>query len=178
MKTQFLKTSLILLSLVFGLTTMSCSDDDGDNPGGNTAAAGTVKADVDVYNFESSPMASSLSVADGGGGSTTMFITATDLGGRNLTLQIVGYNGEGNYDIGGVNSILVTATWIVVDVNNPTGTPETWISPYDGDAVRGFIDVNSDSGDNMQGTFEFSASDGTGGSGTINVTNGSFNLDY
>ena len=178
MKTQFLKTSLILLSLVFGLTTMSCSDDDdGDNPGGNTAAAGTVKANVDGFNFESSPMVSSLTLQNAGG-STTMFITSTDLEGRNLTLQIIGYNGEGNYDIGGANTILVTATWVVVDVNNPTGTPETYISPYDGDAVRGFIDVNSDSGDNMQGTFEFTAADNMGGSGTINVTNGSFNLDY
>ena len=175
MKSNFLFIGAMFLFLAF--TTSSCSDDDGDDPGGNTASAGTVKANVDGFDFESEPMASSLTVQEAGG-STTMFITATDFEGRNLTLQITGYNGEGNYDIGGANIVFVNATWVVIDVNNPTGTPDTWVSPYDGDAVRGFIDVNVDSGDNMQGTFEFSASDGTGAGGIIDITNGSFNLDY
>ncbi len=173
MKSNFLLIGAFFLFLTFSFT--SCSEDDGDG-GGGTAAAGTVKANVDGFNFESQPMASSLSVVSGGTGQT-MFITATDFEGRNLTLQIIGYNGEGSYDIGGSNTILVNATWVEVDVNNPTNS-ETWISPYDGDAVRGFIDVDSDSGSNMTGTFEFTAGGNAGGGGVINITNGSFNLDY
>ena len=56
MKTQFFKTSLIMLGLVFGLMTTSCSDeDDGGGSGGN-AAPGTVKANVDGSNFVSDPI--------------------------------------------------------------------------------------------------------------------------
>ena len=180
MKTQLLKTSLILLGLVFGLTTTSCSDeDDGGGSGGN-AAAGTIKANVDGFNFESEPMATSLTITDDGAG-TTMLITATDFEGRNLTLQITtGYSGEGNYDIGGDNTVFVTATWVEVDVNDPFGPQDSYISPYDddGDPIKGFIDINSDTGDNIKGTFEFTAADNMGGNDIVNVTNGSFNLDY
>lgn len=173
MKSNFLFIGALFL--FFAFSTSSCSDDDGDN-GGGTAAAGTVKANVDGSNFESQSMTSSLTLVDGGG-STTMLITATDLEGRNLTLQVIGYNGEGSYDIGGNNTILVNATWVEVDVNNPSNV-QTYISPYDGDAVRGFIEIDSDSGDNMQGTFEFTAGDNMGGTGVVDITSGSFNLDY
>ena len=40
----------------------------------------------------------------------------------------------------------------------------------------GFIKIDADSGDNIQGTFEFEAGNDSGD--IINVTNGSFNLDY
>jgi hypothetical protein len=176
MKSKFLTICAIFFSLIL-TTTTSCSSDDSDGGGGGgSAAMGTLKATVDGSSFESSEMATSLTVVDAGG-NTTMFITATDLQGRNMTLQIIGYAGEGSYDIGGANTILVNATWVLVDVNNPLAS-QTFASPYDGDAVRGTITITADSGDNMQGTFEFTAKDNMGGSTIVNVTNGSFNINY
>lgn len=180
MKTQFFKTSLILLSLVFGLTATSCSNDDGDNPGGNTAAAGTVKATVDGQDFQSTDMTTSLTIIDSAGGGKTFSITATDLEGRNLTLQVTeGYVGEGTYEIGGDNIIFVVATWVVIDLN--TFQPTTYAAPFEDTTVKGSMTITSDDGSNVQGNFEFVAGDGDGSQGpinTVNVTNGSFNLDY
>ena len=177
MKTQLLKTSLILLGLVFGLiVTSSCSDEDDGGSGGN-AASGTVKAKVDGSKFVSEKISSSLTITDSANG-TTMVIVATDSKGRSLTMQIIeGYTGEGNYDIGGDNTIFVIASWVEVDINDPFGPQDSWVSPYDGaDDAVGFIKINADSGDNIRGTFEFKAADDSGD--IINVNNGSFNLDY
>jgi len=167
----------MFLFLSFGFT--SCSDDDGDGGGGSTAAAGTLKATVDGQNFESASMTTSATIVEAGGGKS-FAVTATDLEGRNLTLQIsFGYEGEGTYEIGGDNTVFVVATWVVIDLN--TFQPTTYASPFEDTTVRGSMTITSDDGSNVQGTFEFVAGDGDGSQGpinTVNVTNGSFNLDY
>jgi len=178
MNSKFLTICAIFFSLI--LTTTSCSsDDDGGGGGGESqAAAGTLRATVDGANFESTATTTSLTIIDLGQQGKSFFITATDLQGRNLTLQVaLGYEGEGSYDIGGTNLVFVNATWVVVDVNDPFN-PETYVAPYDDDSVRGEMVITSDDGSNVQGTFEFTAKDNMGGSTVVNVTNGSFNIDY
>jgi hypothetical protein len=77
MKNQLLKTSLILLSVVFSLT--SCSSDD-DGGSGGAAAAGTMKATIDGANYQSSEMLSSANKVSAGGGSTFTLLGNTNEG--------------------------------------------------------------------------------------------------
>lgn len=178
MKKQFFKTSLFLLILIFGLITTSCSDEDDNVGAGGSAALGTVKANVDGYNFVSDPAETSLAIVPNSIGAQ-MFITANDLEGRELRINITagGYFGEGEYEIGGENFHFVTAFWTVGDVNDPSNS-DGWMAPYNplDDTIVGFLNIESDSGDNLQGTFEFTADRGLGD--PIDITNGSFNLDY
>ncbi len=173
MKTQLFKVSFILLSLVFGLTT-SCSDDDGGS-GGGSSAPGTMSATIDGSNYQSSEMLSSANKVNAGG-STTLTLLGNSNEGKTITINILGYDGTGTYDIGGDNLIAVTASYIEANVSNPTAS-QSWSAPYDGDTVRGTISVSSDANDNVQGTFEFTAKNSNDGS-VVDITDGSFNMDY
>ncbi len=171
MKNQLLKTSLILLSVVFSLT--SCSSDD-DGGSGGAAAAGTMKATIDGANYQSSEMLSSANKVSAGGGSTFTLLGNTNEG-KTINLLIQGYEGVGTYEIGGDNFIGVTASYIEVNVNSPADS-QTWQAPFD-ETVSGSISVSSDDGQNVQGTFEFTGQSSTNNT-FIEVTNGSFNMDY
>ena len=176
MSSKFLTICAIFCSLILTTTTSCSSDDDGGSGGGDPAANGVLKATIDGAGFESTPITSSLTIIETQSGKS-FFITATDLQGRNITLQIaLGYEGEGNYEIGGENLAFVNASWIVVDISNPLNS-ETYVAPYDDTSVRGEMQISSDDGSNVQGTFNFTAKLQSGSS-VVNVTNGSFNLDY
>lgn len=175
MKTQLLKTSLILLGLVFGLTTTSCSDDDGG--GTSTAASGTVAAKINGQNYQSDEMLTSANYVSGG---MALTITANNQDGKNLTFNINGFDQTtGTFEIGGDNLIAIVATYTEVDatdISNPQ--TESWIAPFD-DTVAGEISFSEVTDTKIEGTFEFTAKNNDPSlDDTVEVTNGSFNLDY
>ena len=175
MKTQLLKTSLILLGLVFGLTATSCTDDDDGGSGGNTPP-GTMSAKIDGNNYQSSEMLSSATkTSNGFGGSETLTLLGNTNEGKTINITILSFDGTGTYEIGGDSSITVTASYIEVNTSNPSQS-QTWQSPFD-DTVSGTIDISSDENDNVQGTFEFTAQNSNDDS-IKEITDGSFNMDY
>ena len=175
MKTQFFKSSLILLSLVFGLLTTACSSDDGSGSGGNTPP-GTMSANIDGNNYQSSEMLSSANKVNNGiDGSEALTLLGNTDEGKTISINILNYDGVGTYDIGGDNSIAVTASYIEVNISNPTDS-QTWQAPFD-ETVSGSISVSSDENNNVQGTFEFTAQNSIDDS-IKEITAGSFNMDY
>jgi len=171
MKSNFLFIGAMFLFLTF--STSSCSDDDGDGGGGN-AAPGTVNATIDGASFTSDVAASGNLVTQGA--FATLTILGTNANGQALNFVVNGFDGVGTYDIGGANTIFVTASYTEANASDPTAS-QSWQAPYDGDAVRGTFEVTSDNGDNVQGTFEFTGKNSNDGS-VVDITNGTFNIDY
>lgn len=171
MKTQFLKTSLILLSFLFSL--VSCSSDDDGGNGGNTPN-GVVKAKVDGANFQSNPTFSTANRVTAGP-STTLTLQGTDNSGKGFNFVINGFEGEGSYEIGGDNLVFVVANYVEANATNPIDT-QTWTAPYDDTTVRGSISFSTATDDNVEGTFEFTSKNPNDGT-VKNITEGSFNLE-
>jgi len=170
MKSNFLMLSTLFLFLI--LSTSCSSDDDGGS--GDNAAPGTVNASIDGTDFTSNVAASGNLVTQGG--FATLTILGSNADGQALNFVVNGFDGVGTYEIGGANTIFVTASYTEANVSDPTAS-QSWQAPYDGDAVRGTFDVSSDDGENVQGTFEFTAKNSNDDT-VVDVTNGSFNIDY
>ena len=173
MKTQLFKAGFVLLSLVFGLSTTSCSSDD-DGGGDGNAANGTVTAKIDGTNFQSNEILSAANKVTAGP-TTTLTLQGTDNSGKGFNFVINGFDGEGNYEIGGSNLVFVVANYVEGNPTNPIDT-QTWTAPYDDTTVRGTISFSTVTDDNVQGTFEFTSKNPNDGS-VKTITDGSFNLD-
>lgn len=166
----------LFLVLIICLGTASCSsDDDGGNSG--EAANGTIQANPEGSdNFQSSEQATSAQRVSAQG-STTLIVTGSDTSGRNITLQIIGFDAEGTYDMtGGSTSIVATAIYTETDLANPQASP-SWSAPYS-DALNGEINISSVSETNVQGTFSFTGRNNQDNTDLKTVSNGSFNVDF
>lgn len=154
----------------FSLITLSSCSSDDDGGGGGQAAEGTVTAKIDGSTFTSMEIASTANFVAAG---NVMSIQGSDADGRAIIILINGYEGEGTYEIGGDNSIFVSASYTEIDIN--TLTSESWAAPYSGGEVVGSISISEETEDNLKGTFEFSArNDNT--DTIIDITDGSFNV--
>ena len=163
---------LIALALVFTVT--SCSKDD-DGGGGGDAASGTVKAKVAGSNFTSSPQLSFASRTDVGG-TTTVTVQGNDNSGKAIVLVMNGVTGEGTFQIGGGANISISASYLEVNISNPSAT-QTWQAPFDS-TVAGEVKISELSNTKVKGTFNFTGKNVNGDNSTKAITEGSFNLSF
>lgn len=162
------------LALIFSINVSCSKDDDGGSSG--AAAAGTIEANIEGADaFKTETMLTSATRVETGSTGATVSITGNTTNGRNMTLTINGFEGEGTYDIGGDNLVFVVASYTEVDVNNPSDA-ESWVAPYTED-VNGEINISASSDTNIQGTFNFTGKSNQNES-TKAITNGSFNVDF
>jgi hypothetical protein len=164
-------TMLIGLALVFTGTSCS-SDDDGD--GGN-AAAGTVQAKVDGSNYTSNPQLS-MATQTNVGGTTTVTVQGNDNSGKTIVLVMNGVTGTGTYQIGGGANVSISASYIEVNISNPSAT-QTWQAPFDS-TVAGEVKINELSATKVVGTFNFTGKNVNGDNSTKAITEGSFNMNF
>jgi hypothetical protein len=173
MKSNFLMITAMFMFFCIGTT--SCSDDDEGGSAG-TAASGTVTAKVDGANFQSNEMLSSGNLVTQGP-TDSMTLQGTDNSGKGFNFVINGYDGVGTYTFGGSSLGFIVGNYIEANASNPTAS-QTWTAPYDDDSIRGEINISTDSGDNVTGTFEFTAKNSNGDGSIKTITEGSFDLDY
>ena len=162
MKIFNFKTTFILLSIVFSLS--SCSDDDDTSGSGDEY----LTAKIDGTDFKASTNPATIIGATISG--NLLAVQGGDNSGNTISFQIFGYTGVGTYAtadaLTGTNSIRYitinpVATWDSSGITSITG-----INP-------GTIEVTSDNGTSVEGTFSFegyNASDKT----TKNITAGKF----
>ena len=173
MKSNFLLIATMFMFLFLGTT--SCSDDD-DGGSGGTAANGTISAKVDGVNFQSNEMLSTGNLVTQGP-TDSMTLQGTDNSGKGFNFVINGYDGVGTYTFGGASLGFIVANWIEANASDPLNS-QTWTAPYDNDDIRGEIQFSEDNGENVKGTFSFTAKNVNGDNSVVNVTEGSFNLNY
>lgn len=158
---------ILLISTAF----IACKNDDDGGDGG-PAGAGTIEASVDGASFTSTPMLTTATAINLNG-TSTISITGSDMGGRNISISIIGvYDGVGTYSIGGGANIVVTASY----TEGSTAGVETWVAPYD-DVVAGELNISNDTDTNLTGTFNFMCKNGNDNS-IKNITSGSFNVNF
>lgn len=161
------------LAILMTSTLVACSSDDDGGENGD-AAEGTITASIDGASFTSSDILTSATVVTANGTSTVL-ITGSDLGGKNLTLNVSGgFEGVGTYEIGGGANVFVNASYTEVDANNPMDA-QIWSAPFD-DTVAGELNVSASSDSNITGTFSFMAKNPDDNS-IKNITSGSFNIN-
>ncbi len=168
-----IKKTILVLMAVVAVSLTSCKKDDDGGSGGN-AASGTVKAKVSGAGYTSEPMLTSA-VQSSGGGTNSLMITSNTMNGKNITLTISGgFDGVGEYTIGGGANVFVSGSYTEVDVNNPTDA-QVWQAPFD-DTVAGKINISEVTSTAVKGTFNFK---GKNTNGTFkDVTEGSFNVNF
>ena len=167
------KRILMIAALLFATSVInfSCKSDD-DGGGGGSAAPGKITAKIDGSNFESIEMTTTATLTNG-----VLMVMGND-GGQNpnraIQLQIMGFDGEGTYPVGGDGNIFNLANYIETNVSNPTD-PRTWSAPYD-ENLAGQIKVSEINDDFVKGTFHFEAKNPNDGS-MRNITEGSFTIE-
>ena len=173
MKT-FNKTILVLLAVVAISLTSCKKDDDGDGGGGDGAASGTISAKVEGSGDLTTTQQLTSGQVVTGGGVSTLVITGSNNNGRNISLTVNGYDGNGSYDVGGSNSVFVVATYTEVDASNPQNA-ESWVAPYD-TSVAGEVNITESSATKIKGTFTFRGKSNQDGS-FKNITEGTFDVN-
>ena len=169
-----IKKMIIAIMAMGIVTVISCKTDDDGGDGG-TASSGTVNATIDGTSYESDAMGTSAQLISAAG-IETLTITSNEFAtSKNITIVINGLDAEGTYQIGGEANISIVASYIEANVSNPADS-QIWSAPSS-DAIAGEFNVSSLSDTNIQGTFRFTATNNQNGT-TVEVTNGSFNLDY
>ena len=164
--------------LVLAVTTIlsSCSSSDSGG-GGGSASLGTLKARIGSTNFSSITQATSAILASNGS-FQNLSIGGGDVTGKTLQIMILGENiGVGTYQISDSDSSATTFVYSEVNINNPTSGVKSWAAPYDGGGNSGSVVITSMTASNVQGTFSLTALDVVNGTGTKQVTNGSFNIN-
>ena len=164
---------IVLITLAFVVTT-SCSKSDDDGGGDGGAASGTIKAKINGSNFTSAEISTSGSITNAGGMQNFTLI-GSNSSGKGIMVTIIGFDGEGTYQIGGGANITVSASYSETDINNPMDT-QVWQAPYDS-SVAGEINFSEVTNTKAKGTFHFKAKN-TGGDNSIKeITEGTFNVD-
>ena len=171
---KFFNNSILVLLLSTTVLFTSCKKDD-DGGGGGAAGAGTVTAKVDGNNFTSMEIASTASQSTGGS-TTTITLQGSDASGKGLFIIINGFDGTGTYEFSDSN-VFVTATYVEANVNNPQNS-QTWSAPYQDSGVVGEVNVSEKTDTTIKGTFNFTAKNVNGDGSLVNITDGSFNLDF
>ncbi len=161
---------MLLVMTVSLVTFTSCSSDD-DNDGGNNNVDEFLTATVDGTAF-----AAAQSPAVIVGAQSTNGILSVQGGtntGNTISMAINGYTGVGTYTTGDV----INNTNFIQYLTISGTTPSTWASGLAsaalGTLMPGTIEVTSDDGTTVEGTFTFEGYNG-GDMTTKVVTNGEF----
>ena len=164
-----LKQFMLLMVTVTVVAFTGCkSDDDGGESGG--AANGTIEAKIDGASFTSLNLTSIATLANG-----NLIIQGNDADGKSIVMTIFSYAGEGTYEFTGADPLILNiAAYVEADINNPMNS-QTWSAPFD-TTMAGSVSISSETGDNIQGTFEFTGQNPNDNSQKV-ISEGSFNLD-
>ena len=147
-----MKLATVLFTIILSVSFFSCSKD-----------ANNYYANGNNYGIMSANINGSYWSANNGYAQIPSAYTLTLYASYNqqsyMAINISGYTGPGDYTLGGFNTAIF----------------------YDGsgteyDATNGTVTVTSDNSGNVQGYFYFSGL-GYNGGNSVNVTNGSFNLN-
>ncbi|RMA57250.1 DUF6252 family protein [Ulvibacter antarcticus] len=171
---KFLNNTILVLLLSTTVLFTSCKKDD-DGGGGGDAGSGTVIAKVNGNSFASMEIASTASQSSGGS-TTTITLQGSDASGKGIFVIINGFDGTGSYEFSDSN-VFVTATYVEANVSNPTNS-QTWSAPYENSGVVGEVNISEKTATNIKGTFNFNAKNVNGDGSVVNITEGSFNLDF
>lgn len=178
MKKSIKLCSLFLLSfLLFGLA--SCSSDD-DGGGSGNVTEGTMAFKVNGTKVKTLKETTFASKSSG-----TLMIQGNTGGtqAKALSLTLVGFEGEGTYDLGGSIPNFTNASYNVfeIDPNNPMNTEsKIWAAPY-GDPLQkvGEIKVSEITETYVKGTFTFEGArfgDNDNIIDYVNITEGAFHV--
>lgn len=165
MKSPNLKLLFILLTMTFLI--ISCDDDDDENNG----ATGNeyITAKIDRTNFEASKDPATIIGATISNG--LLAVQGGDNSGNTISFQIFGYSGVGTYKTGDALSSTNQIMYITI-----TPTVATWSSSgvtSVAGITPGTIEVTSDDGTTVEGTFTFEGYNGADKT-SKNITNGMF----
>lgn len=139
----------------------SCSEDNNDPSGGGDEYL-TAKIDGSDFEAATSPASLISGVVNG----TVFNVQGGNNSGKTIRLTVQGYSGPGTYDFGGLTNPNMGV--LIEDPLNPTTTTFTTFG-QSGNA--GSVTITSDDGSTVEGTFEFT---GSNGSTQRSVTSGVF----
>ena len=162
-------SSLFILS--FALLTSCSKDDDGESSGDG---GGKVTAKIEGSSFESFSQSSNAVKSTSAGG-TMLFVQGTNADGIGITITIIGYDGEGSYQLGPITNNFNTASYTETDINNPTAT-QVWSASYD-TSSSGSINIDEETSQGIKGTFQFKGKNGNDGS-IKTISEGQFDLNF
>jgi len=170
------KISILFLATVLSTSIISCAGDDDGNNVDPVAVEGTITANVGGANFTSIVQGTTaMKVAVGG--TYTITIQGTDLGGRQIQLILNGVDGEtGTYEIS--QEAAISAIGSYIEVNTTTFTSKTWVAPFEDSGVAGSITITEISDTNIKGTFNFTARNQEDAQDSKEITGGSFNVNF
>ncbi|MCK7591530.1 DUF6252 family protein [Subsaxibacter sp. CAU 1640] len=170
-----LRKFMLLVMTVAMVSVSSCSkDDDGGSAG--PAAQGTIVAKVNGTSVTTLEMVTFANISSG---TLTMQGNTGGTSSKAFVFTIIGYDGEGTYELGGGPNIFNTASYqeTEVDLANPTAPEiQIWQAPFD-DTVAGEINISEETETHVIGTFSFQAKDVNGDQSMRNITEGSFNIE-
>lgn len=170
-----LKQIMLLVMMVSLVAFTGCSSSDDGGDGGN-ANSGVLIAKVDGTSYQSMPISSSATIANGG---QNLIIIASNSDGNAFAFTILGFDGVGTYPLGGGVNIFNSGSYTEtdVDLNNPVNsTTEIWQAPYN-DTMAGELRIAEVTDDKIIGTFDFTCKNVNGDQSLKTVTEGAFNLD-
>jgi len=158
---------IFIAVLLLSLFAPGCGDDD--DPSGPGPATNEMSANVDGQSWQADQSAITVQGNANSPFLGTLSIAGTELGGtnENITLVLSFVSGPGTYPLG-VN-ILTNAG----GTGAYTQAPSTFITTLTGEA--GVVTITTRTNTRIAGTFSFEATE-ISGPGTVNVTNGKFDI--
>jgi hypothetical protein len=164
--------TIISMSLVFS----SCSKNEPDGPA-NSVSEGVIKAKVDGAWVTTESMTGAANLVERVGTLTLLGSTA-GTSSKSFMFVVNGFEGAGEYAIGGSNNIAVSGSYteIAVNLSNPSNSQSnSWQAPYTGGNEVGKITIKEVTDTHVIGTFQFKAKN-TKDNTFKEITEGSFNL--
>lgn len=153
----------LTILLFAALLTISCSSDDNDPTAGSNNGS-SITAKVDGQDFASIELATTAVITNG-----VLALQGSDASGNFIRINILSYNGTGTYVSG--DALTNSNLMMYGTATNATG----WVTTMN--VGSGTLNVTSDDGTTIEGTFSFMAEPGnTSSTGTKNVTNGDFKV--
>ena len=170
-----MKNTLKFLSLGLTLCLFICTSCVSDNSDEGTISpvddANVMRASIGSFTFESDDVNTGSSLS-GASGAQTLRLSAGD-GSRIITLEIIGYVGEGTYDVSTtVPERRVVASYAASNGSTNINEWPVWNAPFE-NSTNGQVVINSASDTSVSGSFNFV---GKNGDETLSISNGSFTI--
>ena len=166
--------NLLSIGLTFGLLIFTgCVSDDSDEATISPINdANVMRASIGSFSFESDDLNTGSSLS-GMSGAQTLRLTAGD-GSRIITLEIIGYAGEGTYDVSTtVPERRVVASYAASNGSSNINDWPVWNAPFE-NSTNGQVVINAASASSVSGSFNFV---GQNGDETLAVSNGTFIIE-